>query len=162
MISKVPVESFIDRLKLLRGYLHFRKEGDKRPPSSPVTQWLTPPELTVPEDTRAVRDGLMDALANYRPSFFAGKIIFVQPTKTIHVFPRSPRSAWGGYAAQFEIRTAPGDHRTQLEQPFVTGLANVITQCIREALSASVGLSKASDGRQARLGVSAISCGGRK
>ena len=105
---------------------------------SPVRQWLSPKELTVPADLQAVQDGLVDALAKYRPSFYSGKITFVQPTKTVQVFPRNPRSVWGRYAAEIDVRSTPGDHRTQLQEPFVAGLADVLSQSIKQALSGSI------------------------
>jgi hypothetical protein len=94
--------------------------------------------LTVPADIQTVQDGLVDALAKYRASFYSGKITFVQPTRTVHTFPRNPRAVWGRHAAEIEIRSTPGDHRTQLQEPFVARLADVLSQCIKEALSGSI------------------------
>ena len=126
-----------DKLASVRFHVGGRDGKAERRLGSPVRQWLSPKELTVAEDIQAVQDGLVDALAKYRSSFYPGKITFIQPTKTLHVFPRSPRSVWGRHAAEIEIRSTPGDHRTQLEEPFVTALANVLAQCIKESLSAS-------------------------
>ncbi len=131
-LLKAPLR---DKLAFVRFHLSGRDQRAERRFGSPVRQWLSPQDLTVPADMQAVQDGLVNALAKYRSSFYAGKITFIQPTKTLHVFPRNPRSVWGRHAAEIEIRSTPGDHRTQLEQPFVTELANVLAQCIKEGLS---------------------------
>jgi thioesterase domain-containing protein/acyl carrier protein len=131
-LLKAPLR---DKIAFLRFHLRRLDRKAERRFGSPVRQWLSPEDLTVPADIQAVQDGIVDALAKYRLSFYPGKISFIQPTKTVHIFPRNPKSVWGRYAEEIEIRPTPGDHRTQLEEPYVAGLASVLAQCLKEELS---------------------------
>jgi len=101
---------------------------------SPVRQWLAPDMLDVPPALQSVQDGLMETLANYRPSAYSGKITFIRPAKAISIFPRSPKIVWGPYAAEIEVLSTPGDHRTLFDAPFAPELANVLSLCLKSAL----------------------------
>jgi acetoacetyl-CoA synthetase len=132
-LLKAPLR---DKLTFIRFHFSGRDGRARRRFGSHARQWLSPKELAVPADIQAVQDGLVDALAKYRPSFYSGKITFVQPTEAMHVFPHNPKSVWRRHAAEIEIRSTPGDHRTQLEEPLVIALANVLAECIRTARQA--------------------------
>jgi thioesterase domain-containing protein/acyl carrier protein len=101
---------------------------------SPLDQW--DPPISLPPAIQAVGHGAMEAVANYRPRFYAGKITYFRATKAAAVFPmaRNPRAVWRRYAAEIEIHSVPGDHFTIVEAPFAAELANVLSRCINAAL----------------------------
>jgi acetoacetyl-CoA synthetase len=127
-LLKAPIG---DKLAFIR--FRLRRAADRNF-APPVQQWLSTEDLAVPAAMRSVQNGLMEALARYRPNFYSGKITFVQPSKALHIFPRNPRSVWGPHAAEIEILSTPGDHRSQLEEPLATELANVLSRSIKAAL----------------------------
>lgn len=49
------------------------------------------------------------AWRNYRPSFYAGKIYFLQASVST-CFPKNVRAVWGPLSKEFELHEVPGDH----------------------------------------------------
>jgi acetoacetyl-CoA synthetase len=128
-----------EKLAFIRFRLSGRDGRDERS-FSHVRRWLSPENLTVPPSMQAVQDGLIEALAKCRPSFYSGKITFIRAAKASHNFPRNPRAVWGRHTAEIEVQSAPGDHLGLIEGPYTAELANVLSRCVKMALS---GLSDA-------------------
>ena len=102
-----------------------RDSKQSGPSSLPLDVWFTPAILRM-------RDQAYLALQRYRPRFYPDRISFVRaeiPTE----FPRDAAACWKRLAADFEIATAPGDHRTIMNTCFKQ-LAEVLSKYLDSAL----------------------------
>lgn len=71
-----------------------------------------------------------EALANYRPEFYPGKINFIAPEEK-SFFPEDPEAIWAHLADKLEVDIIPGDHLSMVTTKF-EGLAAVINRRLRE------------------------------
>ena len=71
-----------------------------------------------------------DALANYRPKFYPGKVNFVA-TNEKTFFPEDPESVWGHLVGKLEVDFIPGNHLNIVTTEFEP-LAAVITRLAHE------------------------------
>jgi acetoacetyl-CoA synthetase len=77
-----------------------------------------------------VKSKAYEALANYKPRFYPGKINFVT-TKEKSFFPEDPEPIWAHLADKLEVDIIPGNHLNMVTTEF-EALAAVITRHIRE------------------------------
>jgi acetoacetyl-CoA synthetase len=70
-----------------------------------------------------------DALANYKPKFYPGKINFVT-TNEKTFFPEDPEPVWAHLADKLEVDVVPGNHLNIVTTEFEP-LAAVITRLVR-------------------------------
>lgn len=123
------------RLRPQAAYAYLRNPAERMAPVScddqrgpaklPLDVWFTPAILRM-------RDRAYLALQRYRPRFYPDKISFVRaeiPTE----FPRDAAACWKRLAADFEIATAPGDHRTIMNTYF-SELAEALSKYLDSAL----------------------------
>jgi len=74
---------------------------------------ITPPPLVAEGCDAAARQvhlATYNAGEAYRPSRYAGKVVFLQPTDIPNLEPRSPRRVWGKFLTDLTIRQVPGSH----------------------------------------------------
>jgi thioesterase domain-containing protein len=79
---------------------------------------------------KTVESSAYEALANYNPRFYPGKINFVAADKK-SFFPEDPKPIWAHLADELEVDVIPGDHLNIVTTEF-EGLAAVITRYVRE------------------------------
>lgn len=63
---------------------------------------------------KRVRESSFQALRNYKPSFYPGKIFFIR-AQVQTTFPSDPRPIWGPLVEEIVVETLPGDHHKLLE-----------------------------------------------
>lgn len=84
---------------------------------------FTPPMLKVQEAAR-------EALADYQPRPYPGRVKFVRAGAPLH-FPDDPARVWTKFVEQMEVQTVPGDHQ-ELLTTFYEPLAAVISRYLAE------------------------------
>jgi acetoacetyl-CoA synthetase len=90
------------RIRSLAGYL-----------SASGVSVLPPPPLVaegVSAASRRVHLASYNAGEAYRPSPYAGKVLFVQPREVPNLEPRTPSLVWRKFLRDLEIRRVPGSH----------------------------------------------------
>jgi acetoacetyl-CoA synthetase len=60
--------------------------------------------------SRRVHVATYNAGEAYRPSRYAGKVVFIQPEDVPNLEPRAPRRVWGQFLDDLVIRRVPGSH----------------------------------------------------
>jgi acetoacetyl-CoA synthetase len=78
-----------------------------------------------------VRESDLQAMKQYRPQFYPGRIRFVRPEANSYL-PADPVKVWKSLAAELEVETVPGDHLGMITTHF-DSLAAVLTRYVREA-----------------------------
>lgn len=95
--------------------------------------WRRGAPASVLPAVRQLYDATIAAEAAYRPSYYSGKVIFIQPSE-IGLEPRDPRRVWGKFVREFEIHRVPGTH-LQMIGPYVEDLAAEISACLESVLA---------------------------
>lgn len=65
-----------------------------------------------PDRFAAVRRPLHEALEEYVPGRFAGRVALFRSTRSVAWFPDNPTLGWGGVAASVAVHKLSGDHRS--------------------------------------------------
>jgi thioesterase domain-containing protein len=95
-------------------------------------------EMVAPGD-RIVRvhEAHGQALSDYRPSLFQGKLTIIRAENPNDGFEFDSELGWGGLAADgIEIHDVPGEHETIFHEPHVRILAATMKDCIERARNA--------------------------
>jgi thioesterase domain-containing protein len=77
-----------------------------------------------------VEEAAFQALQEYRPHYYDGRIRFVRAATPLH-FPDDPEKVWTKLVRQFEVESVPGDHYGLLTT-YDRELARVISRYVRE------------------------------
>ena len=100
---------------------------------------VDPPPLTI-EGTdaasRRVHEATYNAGEAYRPSRYAGKVVFVQPEGVANLEPRQPRRVWGRFLDDMTIRRVPGSHFGMLEEG-AEAAGQEISRCLADAIASA-------------------------
>ena len=98
---------------------------------------LLPPPPIVPEGwsaaSRRVHVATFNAGEAYRPSRYAGKVIFVQAEEIADQEPGEPGRVWRRFFTDFETRRVPGCHIGMVEDNAATTAA-AVGECIMRML----------------------------
>lgn len=70
------------------------------------------------------------AAADYRPGFYPGKMFYFKAANSDGAIP-DPNILWRGRVQELDVRVVPGGHRSMLDQPYVSGLALTLAECLR-------------------------------
>lgn len=132
------------RRRLTRLYRYLGESGVKGIEAPPVE-----PEGISPESQR-VHIATYNAGEAYRPSRYAGKVLYLQPTQLDNLQPRSPRRMWRKYLPALEVRWVPGSHMGMVEDG-----AGVVAAAIAEPLEQAITPPAASSDRFANGGIDA-------
>jgi thioesterase domain-containing protein len=116
------------RLAGLRRYL--AESGVKGMEAPPVA----PEGITV--ESQRVHIATYNAGEAYRPSRYAGKVLYLQPMELDNLQPRSPRRMWRKYLPVFEVRRVPGSHMGIVEDA-AGGVAAAIAEPLQRAAAPS-------------------------
>ena len=127
-LKRKPVPIALARvLDALRLRVHIGETHKRR---SHATEAI---RLSFAESTRRVKRSDLLAMKRYRPQFYPGKINFVRPQANSYL-PNDPSAVWKNLAAQFEVKTVPGDHLGIVGEHF-KDLAAVLLGYVKTALS---------------------------
>ena len=83
-----------------------------------------------------------DALRNYRPLYYSGKVTFVKAEISSY-FPSDPTPVWRRLLGELEIEILPGNHLEMLNTN-VDKLASIVRCLLRESLAQKAALRSAS------------------
>ncbi|HWB61497.1 MAG TPA: hypothetical protein VG733_18590, partial [Chthoniobacteraceae bacterium] len=87
--------------------------------------------------TMRVHEAHIQALANYQPSLYEGKLTLVRAENPNDGFEFDSELGWGGLAVDgIEIHDVPGEHETIFHEPNVRVLAATMKACIEKAREA--------------------------
>lgn len=95
---------------------------------------VTPPPIVAEGSnaaSRRVHVATYQAGEAYRPSRYAGRVVFVQPEFVPNLEPRAPRRVWGQFLPNLTIRRVPGSHLGMLDEG-ATAAAAEISHCLDE------------------------------
>jgi thioesterase domain-containing protein len=95
---------------------------------------ITPPPLVAEGCDAAARQvhlATYNAGEAYRPSRYAGKVVFLQPTDIPNLEPRSPRRVWGKFLPDLAIRQVPGSHLSMVDEGAAATAAE-ICRCLAD------------------------------
>jgi acetoacetyl-CoA synthetase len=84
--------------------------------------------------SRRVHLATYNAGEAYRPSRYAGRVVFIQPEFVPNLEPRAPHRVWGLFLSDLAIRRVPGSHLGMLDEGAVAAAAE-ISRCLDEALA---------------------------
>lgn len=101
------------------------------------------PEGISPESQR-VHIATYNAGEAYRPSRYAGKVLYLQPMELDELFPSSPRRMWRNHLPVLEVRRLPGSHMRMVEDA-ADGAAAAMAGPLRQLIGAP--LSNSSPGQ---------------
>lgn len=96
---------------------------------------------------RELYQATIAAEAAYRPSYFDGKVVFIQPSK-IGLDPFDPRRIWGKFAREVDVHKVPGSH-LEMIGPYVEKLAAELSTCLETVLAEAAGSGDRSGARKA-------------
>jgi thioesterase domain-containing protein len=65
----------------------------------------------------------------YRPSPYAGRVVFLQPDDIPNLEPRSPEKVWGKFLSRLEVCRIPGSHLGILDKGAAAAAA-AIGRCV--------------------------------
>ena len=116
-----PPDAFSYFAKGLRNRLHV---------SSTTSESLTNTHHERNSVLDLVANKAYEALANYRPEFYPGKINFIAPDEK-SFFPEDPNPIWAPLADKLEVDIISGNHLSMVTTEF-KALAAVITRRVRE------------------------------
>jgi pyochelin synthetase len=85
--------------------------------------------------SRRVYTATYNAGEAYRPSRYAGSVLFVQPREIANLEPRSPAQVWRRLLTDLEIRRVPGSHLGMVESE-AAAIAAEVGECLLKALRA--------------------------
>jgi acetoacetyl-CoA synthetase len=84
--------------------------------------------------SRRVHLATYNAGEAYRPSPYAGRVVFIQPEFIPNLEPRAPHRVWGQFLSDLTIRRVPGSHLGMLDEGAVAAAAE-ISRCLDDALA---------------------------
>jgi thioesterase domain-containing protein len=93
---------------------------------------ITPPPIVaegVDAAARQVHLATYNAGEAYRPSRYAGKVVFLQPTFIPNLEPRSPRRVWGKFLSNLAVHRVPGSHLSMVDEG-AAATASEICRCL--------------------------------
>jgi thioesterase domain-containing protein len=96
---------------------------------------ITPPPVIAEgcdPAARQVHVATYNAGEAYRPSPYAGKVVFLQPAEIPNLEPRSPHRVWGKFLSDLAIRRVPGSHLSIVDENAAAAAAE-ICRCLAEA-----------------------------
>ena len=96
---------------------------------------VTPPPVVAEGSdaaSRRVHLATYNAGEAYRPSRYAGRVVFIQPEIIPNLEPIQPRRVWGRFLCDLTIRRVPGSHLGMLDEGAVAAAAE-ISRCLDEA-----------------------------
>ena len=86
---------------------------------------------------QAVMKSNLQALLNYRPKQYSGKVTMFWSSETPSRSYEDLRLAWSNVARDgFEVHVVPGNHMSMVEPPHVTVLAEKLSICLNRASEA--------------------------
>ena len=87
--------------------------------------------------TMRVQEAHIQALGDYRPSLYHGKLTLIRAENPNDGFEFDSELGWGGLAADgIEVHDVPGEHETIFHEPHVQILAATMKDCIEKARNA--------------------------
>jgi len=98
---------------------------------------VTPPAVIAEGSdaaSRRVHLATYNAGEAYRPSRYAGRVVFIQPEFVPNLEPRAPHRVWSRFLSDLAIRRVPGSHLGMLDEGAVAAAAE-ISRCLDEALA---------------------------
>jgi acetoacetyl-CoA synthetase len=98
---------------------------------------VTPPAIVAEGSdaaSRRVHLATYNAGEAYRPSRYAGRVVFIQPEFVPNLEPRAPHRVWGQFLSDLAIRRVPGSHLGMLDEGAVAAAAE-ISRCLDKALA---------------------------
>ena len=101
-------------------YEHF--ESASEAPADPVTEALA-----------RVKTGQEIAWKAYRPSFYPGRIRYIDTVGKVPYFAHDSRAVWARWASEFTLETVPGNHLDMLLEGHVQHVAAVVSRYVAEA-----------------------------
>jgi thioesterase domain-containing protein len=88
----------------------------------------------VTQNIRRVMDANLEALANYSPSPYPGKVTLFWCAETPLRAYEDHRTAWSTVAEEgLEVHLIPGDHMSMVEPPHVAVMAKTLQRCLARA-----------------------------
>ncbi len=81
-----------------------------------INNWLGAVDPNLPLPLRQTRVASDQALFNFRPSAYAGRVTFLRASRPGAVFPASPRAVYGKLFGEIELHTIDGDHQSILAE----------------------------------------------
>jgi thioesterase domain-containing protein/acyl carrier protein len=79
-----------------------------------INNWLGAVDPNLPPALRETRVASDQALFNFRPSPYSGKVTFLRASRPGAVFPANVRAVYGKIFGQLELHTIDGDHQSIL------------------------------------------------
>jgi len=98
---------------------------------------VTPPAVVAEGSdaaSRRVHLATYNAGEAYRPSRYAGRVVFIQPEFVPNLEPRAPHRVWDRFLSDLAIRRVPGSHLGMLDEGAIAAAAE-ISRCLDEALA---------------------------
>jgi acetoacetyl-CoA synthetase len=138
LIETYPHKRFLSATQRVRVEFHrVRRRAIKFLPQMRRSAPQVSPAVasTLAEVAERVRQNGFDALQNYRPQFFTGRVRFVQAAIP-SFFADDPKAFWANHAQHVDVETVPGDHVGMITT-HVRELAKVVSRHIRDAADAS-------------------------
>jgi amino acid adenylation domain-containing protein len=88
---------------------------------------------SLPPAAKAVLEGGIAAIENYRPRFYPGKVNYLK-CETNTLLPDDPRPVWGKLVQEIEVQSVPGDH-TQMVSTHAGEVADWLSHRIQDSMS---------------------------
>jgi thioesterase domain-containing protein len=121
--------NLVDHIRVRRG-AHSRQK-----PTGIVSPSLQSLYTVIPPGLQRVRDSGFAAWAQYRPSYYRGKITYLRGGIP-EGFSDDPASYWGKLTPEFEVHTLPGKH-LEMVGAHAGSVAMQLVRCIERALGKS-------------------------
>ena len=96
---------------------------------------MTPPPIVAEGSdaaSRRVHRATYHAGEAYRPSRYAGRVVFIQPEFIPNLEPRAPQRIWGPLLPNLVIRQVPGSHLGMLDEGAIAAAVE-ISRCLEAA-----------------------------
>jgi acetoacetyl-CoA synthetase len=120
-LAALAAASLTDSLTSFRRKLSLRAQDLNRMPAN----------LTIGGNVARVLLAHGIARENYRPAFYAGKVMFFRPSHS----PGGYEALWHGLIPDMDVLTAAGGHLSMIEPPHVRSLAADVSECVRKSTS---------------------------
>ena len=101
-----------------------------------INNWLGAIDPNLPLPLRQTRVASDQALFNFRPAAYRGKVTFLRASRPGAVFPASPRAVYAKLFGDLELHTIDGDHQSILAKD-APQLAAHISACLARSASAA-------------------------
>jgi thioesterase domain-containing protein len=106
-LVRLPIHKAVPRIFELSKNLLHQSNAHRGP--SPKLRQKTTVESAIPLGVQRVREAANVGYARYRPSYYPGKITFLQ-SEILTNLPRDAVHVWGKLAREVEVHQIPGDH----------------------------------------------------